>query len=125
VNDFDIVIRKDFLKKAKVVLMFFVEKLVVFEVYRYCAIERNSNGKVWSMSAKRLKRFSQCLVSQLYVAKFLGKVRNEEMEMHVPSKLTSMLDEYEAHMLENFPKELPHKCIVGNHIKLELGAKPI
>lgn len=127
-DDFGVILGKDFLWRAKAVLMPFADKLVILEGQKPCVVctkERRLGGKLQLVSAMSFKKAARRSDSQLYVATLHGEVTEEETGTLVPSELANVLEEYEDQMLENLLKGLPPRRIVDHCIKLKPGSRPV
>ena len=127
-DDFDLILGQDFLRRARAVVMPYWEKLVILSgdepvVVRTAA--RKKGGKLRLVSAMSMKRAARHSDTQTYVAALLGETTEGETGTPVPPELEDVLEQFVDRMSENMPKSLPPRRAVDHRIELEPGSRPV
>ena len=127
-DDFEMILGQDFLRRQEAVLLSFADKLVIFKGKRPSVVKTVA-GKpdeqdrfVSAVKAKKTARWSE---TQMYVATLLDESDPGSVGTPTPPVLADMLAAYADLMPESLPKALPPRRNVDHRIELEPGSKPV
>jgi hypothetical protein len=127
-DDYDIILGLDFLRKAKIVLMPYLNGIMVASEGCPCFIP------CINVAIANVVKGKKSLISAIAIEKalrkggevFLATIVEEEADYceEVPKEIASVLQQFEDVMPPQLPKKLPPRRAIDHRIELVPGAKP-
>jgi len=127
-DDYDIILGLDFLRKVKVVLMPYLNGMMIASEGCPCFVP------CCNVAAANVVKGGKSLVSAIAIDKalrkgrevFLATIVDEKADYcgEVPKEIASVLQQFEDVMPPQLPKKLPPRRAIDHRIELVSGAKP-
>ena len=127
-DDYNIILGLDFLRKAKIVLMSYLNGVMIASEGCPCFVP------CCNVAAANVVKGGKSLVSVIAIDKalqkggevFLATIVDEKADYcgEVPKKIASVLQQFADVMLPQLPKELPPRRAIDHRIELVPGTKP-
>jgi hypothetical protein len=127
-DDYDIILGLDFLRKAKVVLMPYLNGMMIASEGCPCFVP------CCNIAAANVVKRGKSVVSAIAIDKalrkggevFLATIVDEKADCcgEVPKEIASVLQQFEDVMPPQLPKKLPPRRAIDHRIELVPGAKP-
>jgi len=125
-NNFDMILRQDFLKGNKAIVVPFCEEIVLVgqsQTWTFPTHRKRREVKVQHVSALSLEKGMKESDMETYAVMLKG-VEGDGVGTPVPAEISKMLTKYVDLMLDELPKKLPPRRAVDHSIELEPGKQP-
>jgi len=123
-----VIMGQDFLRRNKVALMSFIEKMVIMGAKKPYVVHTTNKklvGKTQLIIALSFKKVARRKISHIFIITLLGEEGDKEMGTLVPLELSNLFEKYVDRMSEDMPNEIPPRSHVDHRIELESGAKSV
>lgn len=125
-NDFEMILRQDFLNGNKVIVVPFYDEVVLVgqtQTWTLSTHRQRGEVKVKHVSALSLEKDTKESDMETYAVMFKD-VEGDGVGMPVPTEVFELLTKYVDLMPDELPKKLPPRREVDHNIELEPGKQP-